>query len=72
MGGEWGPDWDGGSGSPGEETCLSPADDDGASLTSGPSPLSNPFAGGTAARFAILGDSEPEPTEGEGVDLSKF
>jgi hypothetical protein len=42
------------------------------SPTPSPWPPSSPFTSGTDAAFAMLGDSEWEPTDGEGVVLSKF
>jgi hypothetical protein len=76
VGGEEEPGCEGGSDNPEEDSCLSSPTDDGggAEATSTPIPSSVLFTRGAGTRFPIFGDSEPEPepTDGEGVDLSKF
>lgn len=59
-----------GSGNLGEQSSklLTPIDD--GSLATPAS--SDPFTKRTGTAFTILGDSEPEPTEGEGLVLSKL
>ena len=72
-GGEAGPFRVDGSGNLGEESSIlsTPTDDD--ALATAPAPASpDPFTRRTGTTFAILGDSEPEPTEGEGLVLSKL
>ena len=71
--GEAGSGPDDGSGNPGElASGLSTSTGNNASATRAPSSSLKPFTRRTGARFAILGDREPEPTEGEGLVLSKF
>ena len=65
--GEVGPIPDDGSGNLGERSFN--LSDDDAFATPAPS---DPFTRRTGTMFAILGDSEPEPTEGEGLVLSKL
>ena len=73
VGGEAAPDRDDGSGNFGERSpSLSTPTDNGASATPAPSASSDPFTRRTGTPFVILGDSEPEPTEGEGLVLSKL
>jgi hypothetical protein len=68
--GEAGPIRDDGSGNLGERS--SKLSDDDALATPAPPASSDPFTRRTGTPFATLGDSEPEPTEGEGLVLSKL
>jgi hypothetical protein len=62
-----------GSGNLGElSSKLSTPTDDDALATPAPPASSGPFTRRTGTPFAMLGDSEPEPTEGEGLVLSKL
>jgi hypothetical protein len=71
-GGEAGPIRDDGSGDlEGSSKLTTPTDDD-ALATPATTAASDPFTRRTGTTFAILGDSEPEPTEGEGLVLSKL
>jgi hypothetical protein len=71
--GEAGPFRGDGSGNLGERSSklTTPTDDD-ALTTPAPPASSDPFTRRAGTPFAILGDSEPEPTEGEGLVLSKL
>jgi hypothetical protein len=72
-GGEAGPIRDDGSGNLGERSSkLSTPTDDDALATPAPPASCDPFTRRTGTPFAILGDNEPEPTEGEGLVLSKL
>lgn len=74
-GGEAGPIPDGGSGNLGEpeqSSKLSTTTFDDALATPAPLAGSDPLTRRTGTPFVILGDSEPETTEGEGLVLSKL
>ena len=72
-GGEARPIPDDGSGNLVEQSSkLSTPTDDDALATAASAALPDPFTRRTGTPFAILGDSEPEPTEGEGLVLSKL
>ena len=72
-GGEAGPVRGDGSGNLVERSSkLSTSTDDDALATPVSPALPDPFTKRAGIPFAILGDSEPEPTEGEGLVLSKL
>ena len=71
--GEAGPIRDDGSGNLSERSSKlsTPTNDDALATPASPG-SADPFTRRTGTTFAILGDSEPEPTEGEGLVLSKL